>query len=133
MPSDLFKRKHSEFLHCIERVWSRYIAETHELQIFLQTSRQLPPSWINGYLKVSACNTDGCRLTELPISWSYVSGSPKAGSCPCPSELAPKPESPFIANIGDFVLYAGDCERSLPSQDSRDPLDLRDDVRLWFS
>lgn len=115
MTSGLFKLKHSEFLDAIERVWVRFLPETRELQIFLQSDRRLPPNWIRGELTLSACDTRGCSLSALSIKWSDVFGSPVVGLCPCPAAFLPRAPGQHIANIGDFVLQAGGRERTRPN------------------
>lgn len=132
MAIDIFRGKHSEYLHSIERIWARYEPRRGSLVLYLQTSIRLPPVWIRSSLQIQACDPQGNHLTVLGMVWTNVNGSPVHGESVCPVELRPAADKPFLVRIGDFVLHAGECERIVPNDQ---PVlcavpDPRDDRRL---
>ncbi|MCC7523036.1 hypothetical protein IT407_04560 [Candidatus Uhrbacteria bacterium] len=132
MAIDIFRGKHSEYLHSIERIWARYEPRRNSLVLYLQASIRLPPAWIHSRLKIQACDLNGSHLTELAMVWTNVNGSPLHGEAVCPSELRPSADKRFLVRIGDFVLHAGESERILPNDQPalQTAFDPRDDRRL---
>lgn len=132
MPIDIFRGKHSEYLHSIERIWARYESRRNSLVLYVQASIRLPPAWIRSRLQIQACDLHGNHLTVLRVVWTDVNGSPLHGEAVCPAELRPTDDKPFLVRIGDFVLHAGDCERVLPNDQyaAQATPDPREDRRL---
>lgn len=125
-PIDLFRSKHQQFLHEIERVWPRYRPIQGELEIFLERGSPLPPNWIRRSLRIGACDLSGNNLVLLRLDWTDLEGSVlRAVVRPCPVRFRTRSVRALVP-IGDFVLCAGDFERLIPNQFSlteSDPID----------
>lgn len=129
--ADLFKNKHGCFLETFERAWALFVHGEGMLELYFECRGAVPPNWLTESLHVGVTDVGGCEIKTLNLVWTDVSGSTIRAETKVFPKFARPPFGRSVAPIGDFVLYAGDHERTLPNlfldTSSEDPED--DDPR----
>ena len=106
---------HAEFLSALMCAWAYFDAERQLLEVFFECSAELPPHWFREALRIGITDFSGYHLEMISVAWTYLSGNVvRAEANRFPQHVVP-PVGVRTANIGDFVLYAGECERVLPN------------------
>jgi len=113
--ADLFGNKQDRFLRKFVRAWALFDHDEEKLELYFECANSIPPNWIIHDLRVGVTDLSGREITTLDLVWTDVSGSTfRAETKEFPNHVRPKLGT-RVAPVGDFILFAGESERTLPN------------------
>lgn len=110
--TEIFRDKHREFLHLIDRVWVGFDSSRDRLTLTFRVNGRLPPEWVRS-LKIELYHEDfGLQESAEDVVWIDLEGSLLTATCKRPRKLLPDASMPAsgtsVLPIGDVILFAGD-------------------------
>jgi len=115
---DLFRDKHREYLHSMDRVWVSYDSGSDRLELSFRCSMAAPPiNWLRQLTIVLFHEQYGLQDSFRDLEWIDVGGSQLTATCPRSKILFPDGDPSLLSDlvpIGDVVIFSGKDEYEYP-------------------